>query len=195
MAAPPTGLPPYDDSITALLRRLADGDRAAEQLLIPQISDELHRIAKRHMKRERMNHTLQPTALVNEAYIRLVECPDPNWKCRGHFYAAAAKVMRHILVDHARAHQAAKRAGAAQRVKLDDRLARTEPMTIEILELNEALDRLAEFDPRQVRVVELHFFGGLDFAEIGEILEISSRSAKRDWSMARSWLITQLHAE
>jgi RNA polymerase sigma-70 factor, ECF subfamily len=144
------------------------------------------------MKRERINHTLQPTALVNEAYIRLVECPDQNWKCRGHFYAAASKVMRHILVDYARAHQAAKRAGAAQQVKLDDRLSRTEPMTIEILELNEALDRLAEFDPRQVRVVELHFFGGLDFEEIGELLEISSRTVKRDWSMARSWLITQL---
>ncbi len=192
MAAPPTGPPPDDDSITALLRRLVDGDRAAEQLLIPQISAELHRIAKRHMKRERLNHTLQPTALVNEAYIRLVEGPDSNWKCRGHFYATAAKVMRHILVDHARAHQSAKRAGATQQVKLDDRLARTEPMAIEILELNQALDRLAEFDPRQVRIVELHFFGGLDFEEIGELLEVSSRTVKRDWSMARSWLITQL---
>lgn len=184
--------PEPEQSVTRLLNRLAAGDRSVEQLLVEQIYGELRRIARRRMRHERGNHTLQPTALANEAYIRLVHHPANNWAGRTHFFAAAAMMMRNILVDCAREHRAAKRGGGQLFVTLDDRIARGGPVTAKVLDLHEKLDRLAEFDPRQARVVDMHYFGGLTFEEIGEHLAISARTAKKDWEMARSWLLSEL---
>jgi len=144
------------------------------------------------MRFERGNHTLQPTALVNEAYARLVEQPQVPWQSRAHFFATASQLMRHILVDHARARQAGKRGGMQRQVTLDDALLPSQERTVDVLILDEALQRLAEFDARQARIVELHFFSGLTFAEIAEVLKVAERTVKRDWSMARAWLKGEL---
>jgi RNA polymerase sigma-70 factor, ECF subfamily len=181
-----------DSSITALLTQLSEGNRDVEARLIPQIYDELRRVAGRYMRRERANHTLQPTALVNEAYVRLVQEPHFHWKSRAHFFATAAQLMRHILVDHARARHAGKRGGFQNQVTLDENLLQASSHSIDILALHEALDRLSALDPRQGRIVELHFFGGLSFEEIASVLEVSERTVKRDWSMARAWLRSEI---
>ena len=181
-----------DTSVTALLSQLSAGNRDAEARLIPQVYNELRRIAAAYMRRERNDHTLQPTALVNEAYAHLVEQPQAQWQNRAHFLATAAQIMRHILVDHARAKRAGKRGGVQQQVSLDEALLSSANRTVDILSIHEALDRLSAFDPRQGRVVELHFFGGLTFDEIALVLSISERTAKREWSMARAWLRTEL---
>ena len=185
-----------DNSITALLVQLSAGNREVEARLIPQIYGELRRLAAHYMRFERGNHTLQPTALVNEAYTRLVQQPQVPWQSRAHFFATASSVMRHILVDHARARRSEKRGGMQRQVTLDDALLpsqeRTQERTIDVLILDEALERLAQFDPRQARIVELHFFGGLTFAEIALVLKVAERTVKRDWSMARAWLKGEL---
>ncbi len=181
-----------DNSITALLAQLKEGNRDAEAQLIPQVYKELRRIAGYHMRLERANHTLQPTALVHEAYSRLVQQPGIPWQNRAHFYAVASQIMRQILVDHARARHAGKRGGVQQQVTLDDALISSREQSIDVLALHEALERLSEFDHRQGRIVELHFFGGLSFEEIGLVLEISERTVKRDWTMARAWLKGEL---
>jgi RNA polymerase sigma-70 factor, ECF subfamily len=181
-----------DSSITALLTQLSEGNRDVEARLIPQIYDELRRVAGRYMRRERANHTLQPTALVNEAYVRLVQEPHFHWKSRAHFFATAAQLMRHILVDHARARHAGKRGGFQNQVTLDENLLQASSHSIDILALHEALDRLSALDPRQGRIVELHFFGGLSFEEIASVLEVSERTVKRDWAMARIWLFKEV---
>ncbi len=181
-----------DKSITALLAQLSAGNREAEAQLIPQVYGELRRLAAYYMQGERRNHTLQPTALVNEAYALLVQQPQVPWQSRAHFFATASKLMRHILVDHARARQAGKRGGAHRQVTLDEAMLRSSNNTVDVLALHEALERLAEFDVRQERVVEMHFFGGLTFAEIGLVLHIAERTAKNDWSMARDWLKGEL---
>jgi RNA polymerase sigma factor (TIGR02999 family) len=185
-----------DNSITALLAELSAGNRDVETRLIPQVYGELRRLAAHYMRLERGNHTLQPTALVNEAYTRLVQQPQIPWQNRAHFFATASQLMRHILVDHARARRAGKRGGVHRQVTLDDSLLpspeRTPQRTIDVLILDQALENLAQFDPRQARIVELHFFGGLTFAEIALVLKVTERTVKRDWSMARAWLKGEL---
>jgi RNA polymerase sigma factor (TIGR02999 family) len=181
-----------DNSITALLAELSAGNRDVESRLIPQVYGELRRLAAHYMRSERGNHTLQPTALVNEAYTRLVQQPQIPWQSRAHFFATASHLMRHILVDHARARRAGKRGGLQRQVTLDDALLPSSERTMDVLILDEALENLAQFDPRQARIVELHFFGGLTFAEIALVLKVAERTVKRDWSMARAWLKGEL---
>jgi RNA polymerase sigma-70 factor (ECF subfamily) len=178
-------------TITELLGDLRNGDQQAQQRLAPLVYDELHKIAARHMRRERPEHTLQPTALVNEAYMRLVE-PGREWKDRLHFFALACQIMRRILVDHARQHRAEKRGGDWRKVTLDAIPLASDLSFDQILALDEALSRLAEWDARQGRVVELRFFGGLTEDEIAEVLGVSARSVKRDWKLARAWLYGQI---
>ncbi len=181
-----------DNSITALLVKLSAGNREVEARLIPQVYEELRRMAAHYMRSERGNHTLQPTALVNEAYARLVQQPQVPWQSRAHFFATASQLMRHILVDHARAHQANKRGGIQRQVTLDDAILKSQNHTIDVLILHEALEHLAQLDARQARIVELHFFGGLTFPEISLILNIPERTVNRSWSMARAWLKGEL---
>lgn len=178
--------------ITRLLAAMKGGDAHAESHLVALVHDELNRLAHRHMRRERPDHTLQPTALVNEAYLRLMGQDGQTWNDRTHFFATASVVMRRILVDHARQRAAAKRPGNKNRVDLDGILASTRPRTEEMLILDEALTRLAEWNPRQGRLVEMIYFGGLTEAEAAGVLGISLRTAKRDWSAARAWLHVQL---
>lgn len=181
-----------DNSITALLVQLSAGNRDVEAQLIPQVYDELRRLAARYMRNERGNHTLQPTALVNEAYTRLVQRPPLPWQNRVHFFATASHIMRHILVDYARKRRAAKRGGAERPITLSQVVLGTEDHTIDVLVLSDALEHLAQLDSRQARIVELHFFGGLNFTEIALALDASERTVKRDWSMARAWLKSEL---
>jgi RNA polymerase sigma-70 factor, ECF subfamily len=175
-----------------LLDLIAKGDKEAVQTLIPLVYDELHRIASRLMRRESANHTLQPTALVNEAYMRLVQPRDGAWKDRAHFCAVAAIVMRQILVDHARARKADKRGGAAPLpLELFDPAVNLQDPD-RILAIDAALSRLEKLDPRQCRIVELRVFAGMTVEETAEALTISSRTVKREWQFARTWLYGEL---
>ncbi|MBZ5596171.1 MAG: sigma-70 family RNA polymerase sigma factor [Acidobacteriia bacterium] len=178
--------------ITELLRQVSDGNRAAEAQLVPLVYDELRHLAACYMRRERPDHTLQPTALVHEAYLKLVDQKGTSWQSRAHFYGVAAHLMRRILDDHAREAKAAKRAGGYQKIPLDTALVYAEEKSSQLIAIDEALNRLAENDPRQSRVVELRFFGGRSEEEIAEILEISVRTVKRDWRLAKAWLYVQL---
>jgi RNA polymerase sigma factor (TIGR02999 family) len=177
---------------TALLQQIKQGDVAAETELMPLIYNQLRAIARNQMARERPDHSLQATILVHDAFLQLVGNSQIDWSNRAHFFALASRAMRRILIDHARAAHAQKRPGARQKVELESALAFVEGQTTDLLALDEALERLAEWDPRQSRVVEMHFFGGLGFDEIAEVLGISDRTAKRDWAMARAWLYRQL---
>jgi RNA polymerase sigma-70 factor, ECF subfamily len=192
MATYPPGPRGTDNSITALLGQLSAGNREVEAQLIPLVYGELRRLAAFYMRFERGDHTLQPTALVNEAYIRLVQQPQVAWQSRAHFFATASRLMRHILVDHARARLAEKRGGVQNQVELDDSNLPVQERTVDVLVLNEALDRLAKFDPRQARIIELHFFGGLSVAETALVLDVSERTVKRGWTMGRAWLRSEL---
>jgi len=167
-----------------LLRAWAEGDEAAGEKLFPILYSELRRRAGRYMRRERRSHTLQPSGLVNEAYLRLAGAPDLDWHDRAHFFAIAARVMRQVLVDHARRRRAAKREGC--HVTLGDADAPAAPL--EVLDLEDALKELVALDPRQARVVELRFFGGLDVEETAGVLGLSPRTVKREWQTARAWL-------
>jgi RNA polymerase sigma factor (TIGR02999 family) len=187
---PQSGLP--DMSITALLARLGKGDREAEERLVSQVYAELKRLAGNYMRQERGNHTLEPTALVHEAYLRLMQQNRAPWQGRAHFFATASRVMRHILVDHARARTADRRGGIQNQVTLNELLITPQNRSIDVLALDEALERLTTFDARQGRIVELHFFGGLTFEEIAFVLKVSDRTVKRDWGMARAWLRIEL---
>ena len=178
--------------VTALLQQIRHGDRAAESDLIPLIYNQLQAIARRQMAHERPDHSLQATILVHEAFLRLVGNSQIDWSNRAHFFALASRVMRRMLVDHARAANAQKRPGARQKVELDSALVFVEAQAADVMALDQALERLAAWDARQCRVVEMHFFGGLGFEEIGEVLSVSPRTAKRDWSMARAWLYREL---
>lgn len=180
-----------EGQITVLLKAIRAGDTAAEQSLLPLVYRELHRLARSYMRRERPDHTLQPTALINEAYLRLAG-GEIDWKNREHFIGVAAQVMRRVLVDHARSHNAEVRGGGLKRVELDEGLALSPQNAEMLLPLNEALDRLAKINIRQARVVELHYFGGLSMLQIAALLHISERSVKRDWSLARIWLFEEL---
>lgn len=179
--------------ITKLLAAMKHGDTKAESNLVALVYDELNRLAHRYMRHERPDHTLQPTALVNEAYLRLMGAEAKTWNGRSHFFATASVVMRRILVDHARQRAAAKRPGGKQRVEIDDFLASTSPRTEEMLILDEALTQLAAMNARQAHLVEMIYFGGLTMEEAAGELEISVRTAKRDWSAARAWLHGQLN--
>jgi RNA polymerase sigma factor (TIGR02999 family) len=181
--------------ITRLLLDWRNGDRAAFEQLVSLVYDELHRIAQRQMRREREGHTLQPSALVNEAFLRLIEYDQVNWQNRQHFFRLAAKMMREALVNYAASRQSLKRGGEAQRVSLDEALAREEKGAMgldDLLALNEALERLEQADERCARVVELMFFGGLSEKQTAEELGVSERTVKREWRYARLWLRREL---
>ncbi|HVN02810.1 MAG TPA: ECF-type sigma factor [Bryobacteraceae bacterium] len=181
-----------NESISALLAQLSQRKQEVEERLLPLVYDELRRAAARQMRRERSNHTLQPTALVNEAWLRLVEQPEMNWKSRAHFFGVASLLMHEILVDHARRRRAGKRGGELQQVPLEDAVLASAGSSIDILVLHELLERLQQFDPRAARVVEMHFFGGLSFDEMAEVLHVAARTLRRDWRMARAWLRGEL---
>src|SRR5262245_36775719 len=181
-----------EHEITQWLLDWRNGDQAALEKLTPLVYQELHRLAKAYMRGERAGHTLQTTALVNEACLRLIGNDRMDWQNRAHFYAVAAKLMRHILVDFARSRDRLKRGGDWEQVSLDEALAMTADRTAELLDLDEALTALSKLDERQSRVVELRFFGGLTEPEIAEVLQVSARTVNADWSMARAWLLSQL---
>ena len=175
--------------VTDLLIRFREGDRQAEAQLIPLVYDELRRLASRYLNRERGDHTLQPTALVHEAFLRMVNEDQPPWQNRAHFFGVAARLMRQILVDHARRRQSLKRGGSRERTDLDEEFTVYSPEKLaELVALDEALDRLAHQDERQSRVVEMKYFVGLDIDDIAKVLDISPRTVKRDWTMAKAWL-------
>jgi RNA polymerase sigma factor (TIGR02999 family) len=178
-------------SVTALLADWGHGDAGALERLVPIVDAELRALARRHMARESPAHTLQPAALVNEAYLRLIQGTRPSWQNRTHFFAVASRVMRRILVDHARARHNAKRGGALRRVPLHDDLAFPQPQT-DVIALDEALQALAVVDPRRSRVVELRVFGGLSVAETAAALRVSPETVMRDWNRARAWLAREL---
>lgn len=177
--------------VTQLLMAMRAGDARAGETLLPLVYQELHRLARSYMRRERPEHTLQATALINEAYLRLAR-EDVDWKNREHFIGVAAHVMRRVLVDYARAHKAEMRSGGLKRVELEDGLAISVDRIDEVVVVDEALSRLGEQNPRQARVVELRYFGGLSVEQIGTILGIAPRSVKRDWALARIWLFREL---
>ena len=183
-----------DADVTQILHAMRSGDPNAAEQLLPLMYAELRRLAASYMRRERKDHTLQPTALINEAYLRLAK-EDLEWKNREHFIGVAANVMRRVLVDYARAHNAAIRGGGQRRVELDEGLALSEERSKEVLSLDEALGRLARMSPRQARIVELRYFGGLTVEEVGALLSIAPRSVKRDWSLARIWLHNELRGD
>jgi len=178
--------------ITQLLGELRTGNKAAESRLLELVYPELRKIASRYLKAERPGHTLQPTALVNEAYLQLAGQMEKDWQNRSHFLAVAAQLMRRILVDYARSKKADKRDGARRRVELTDALAVADDQLNEILTIDAALHRLAVFDPRRSKVVELRFFGGLTEDEVAEVLQVAPRTVKRDWNVAKAWLHGEL---
>lgn len=185
---------PEQDQITVLLRRLSAGDRAAEEELYPLVYRKLRNIAADALRAERPGHTLQPTALLHEAFLKLAGSKTIDWASRAHFYLLAARIMRRVLISHARAHRAQKRQGGLARVDLDGSVEiPTDPGQVEtILSLDVALERLRLASDRAYQVVELHFFAGLSFDEIAEALNIAKRTAHRDWEMARAWLHREL---
>lgn len=181
--------------ITELLHAWSEGEQTALGRLTPLVYDELHRLARRYMAGERPGHTLQTTALVNEAYLRLVGSDRPGWQNRAHFFAVSAQVMRRILVDWARARQAAKRGGAMRPLELEEALAVDKAQGAELVALDDALNALAAIDPRKSQVVELRFFGGLSVEETAAVLKVSPETVMRDWKLARSWLKRELRQE
>lgn len=180
------------EDVTGLLLEWRHGDSAALERLTPLVYGELRRIAHRYMQQERDGHTLQTTALVNEAYVRLVGQQRVEWENRAHFFGVMAQVMRHVLVDHARWRHYAKRGGGAQQVSLEEAALMTPERAAELVRLNEALDALAQLDPRKSRVVELRYFGGLSLEETADALEISVMTVRRDWRAAKAWLYKEV---
>jgi RNA polymerase sigma factor (TIGR02999 family) len=182
-----------NEGITELLIDWGKGDQAALEKLMPLVYNELRRLASNYLRRERASHTLQPTALVNEAYLKLVDQRNAKWQNRAHFFGISAQLMRRILVDHARQHQAAKRGGSnQQRLSITSAEQFAPQLEVDLLALNEALEELAKMDPQQGRIVELKFFGGLSIEETAEVLGIGHATVERDWKMARAWLRRQL---
>src|SRR5207248_8735173 len=180
--------------VTELLAQWSHGDDAALAELTPLVYEELRRIAHRHMGGQRPDHTLQTTALVNEAYLRLADQTNPNWQSRAHFFAVAARAMRQILVSYARSNRAQQRGGGALKVQLDEVTIVSPEQSQEIVDLHEALERLATLDSRKAQVVELKYFGGLNHDEMAEVLKISRVTVRRDWEFAKVWLYTELHS-
>ena len=188
-----TQAPP--EQVTGLLLAWSNGDQAALEKLIPLVYAELHRLAKRYMRRENAGHTLQTSALVNEAYLRLIEAHGVHWQNRSHFFAVSAQIMRRILVDFARARWNLKRGGGARQVSLDEGLVVSPERGADLLALDEALEKLAVLNARQSRVVELRYFGGLNEEEVAEVIKVSPRTVRNDWSLARAWLYRELSSE
>ena len=180
--------PPLSDRVTELLVNWGHGDQTAREALIPLVYEELRRAARRHLWHERPDHTLQSAGLVNEAYLRLVRQERPQFQSRAHFLGVAAQLMRHILVDHARNHRAAKRGAGAPRLILDPHIALPQKRELDIVALDDALNKLASLDPQQSRIVELRFFGGLSIEETAVAVAISPATVKREWATARAWL-------
>ena len=180
------------ESLTGMLQAWAKGDLDARDRLLPIVYDELRRQAARELRGERAGHTLQPTALVHEVYLRLAQPRRVPWESRAEFFAAAAQAMRRILVDHARKRAAGKRAGNWTRIELADEVAIEGRPELDLLALDDALEGLAELDPRHARIVELRFFGGLSVPEAASVLKVSTATVKRDWSLARAWLLRRL---
>src|ERR1700678_2085987 len=181
------------NQVSSLLRAWGDGDQGALEKLTPIVYDELRRLARRHMKGERPGHSLQTTALVNEAYTRLVDYKRMQWQDRAHFFAVSAQLMRRILVEHARRHNL-KRGGGVQHVPLDEAAMVGDGGDTDFVALDEAMNALARLDPRKVQVVEMRFFGGLSVEETAEVLKVSTVTVKRDWRAARTWLYRELAA-
>lgn len=189
---PPDTSPPSTRRVTQLLLAWEGGNAAASEELLAVVYDELRAMARGYLGRERDGHTLQPTALVHEAYLRLVDHTQINWQSRTHFYGVAARVMRRVLVDHARRQSAAKRGARAEVLPLEIAGEVVAPDRVDFATLDDALQRLARIGPRQSEVVELKFFGGLTAREIGEVLQVSERTVVNDWEFARSWLKREL---
>jgi len=186
-------LPPSKPhEITELLEQWSGGNQAALDQLYPLVYEELRRLARSYMRREPKGHTLQTTALINEAYVRLVDQQSVRWQNRSHFFAISAQIMRRILVDHARRHLQAKRGGGAKRISLDEVMIVAKERSAEVLMLDEALSNLARLDPRRSQVVELRYFAGLNNSEIASVLKISENTVMRDWNLARAWLYQTL---
>ena len=181
--------------VTRLLGDWSGGNERALEKLIPLVQPELHRLAHYYMSRERAGHTLQTTALLNEAYLQLTDKTQPQWQNRTHFMAVAAQLMRRIMVDHARARHALKRGAGAIRVTLDETALVTEQRAEELLALDEALEKLAEFDRRRCEIVEMRYFGGLTVEEIAEVLKVHPNTVMRDWRAAKAWLYAELTTE
>ncbi len=180
------------EEITELLLAWNRGDDRARDELMPLIYDELRRVARNLLRRERPGHTLQPTALVNEAFLRMVDQSRVNWQNRAHFFGAAARLMRQVLVNHAEARQAAKRGGQAERVSINEIDLTAVEHEVDLVALDETLKRLEQIDPPQSRIVELRYFSGLTIEEIAEVMNISPATVKREWSTARAWLRREL---
>jgi RNA polymerase sigma factor (TIGR02999 family) len=178
--------------VTELLAQWSQGDNAALVELTPLVYEELRRVAHRHLSGQRANHTLQTTALVNEAYLRLAEQTNPRWQNRAHFFAVAARAMRQILVSYARTQQAQKRGGGAFKVDLNEAALVSPEESKDIVELHEALEQLSALDSRKAQIVELKYFGGLNYDEIAEVLKISRITVRREWEFAKVWLYTEL---
>jgi RNA polymerase sigma-70 factor, ECF subfamily len=183
-----------DGQVTVLLKAMKDGDESAAGRLLPLVYNELHKLARSYMQRERRDHTLQATALINEAYLRLAR-DNVDWQSRQHFIGVAANVMRRLLVDHARARNAAMRAGGMQRVEFEEGFMLSDERSKEVLALHDALANLETVDPNQAKVVELRYFGGFSIEEIAEILHISPRTVKRHWALARIRLLKEMKAK
>jgi len=185
-------MPESSIDVTLLLKQLSNGNQDVLAELIPLVYDELRQLAAYHLRQERSNHTLQATALVHEAYLRLVDQRHVDWKNRSHFFGVAAHLMRRILLMHARRIHAAKRGGKAGRISLDEAVVFTRERSEELLTLDELLTRLSTLDPQQARIVELRFFAGLPVEETADLLGISTATVKRDWAMAKAWLAREL---
>jgi RNA polymerase sigma factor (TIGR02999 family) len=183
------------NQVTQLLVRWRDGDQQALEELMPLVYDELRRLAGYYLRQERNDHTLQSTALVHEAYLRLAGQNPPEWQNRAHFFGIAAHLMRQILVEHARGRSAAKRGGGAFRVTLTEAIAAPDQLDIDVVELDRALNSLAELDQQQSKIVELRFFGGLTIEDTSEVLGVSPATVKRDWVIARAWLYRAMSGE
>ena len=178
----------HSKEVTLFLKAWSGGDRQAADSLIQLVYAEMRKLAASYLRHQRSDHTLQPTALVHEAYMKLVDISDVSWHDRAHFFAVAAQTMRHILVDHARAVAADKRGGAMQRVELDEAISFPNPRGLDLVELDEALQQLAIQDEKQSRIVELRFFGGMTVEETAHVMKISPATVKREWATARAWL-------
>jgi RNA polymerase sigma factor (TIGR02999 family) len=186
---------PSSEEVTQLLVAWSKGDQAALDQLMPLVYRELHRLARRRLGRESAGHTLQTTALVHEAYLRLVGQKEAQWQNRAHFFAIAARMMRRILVDYARGRRYAKRGGAAPKVSFDEMLPVSGGRAADVLVLDEALTTLAEIDPRKSKMVELRFFGGLSIEETAKVLGVSPGTVRRDWTLAKAWLQREIHKD
>jgi len=186
---------PSPGVVTRLLRAWGDGDAGALDQLTPLVEAELHRLARGYMARERRGHTLQTTALVNEAFLRLTDAQSIRWQDRAHFLGISARLMRRVLVDHARSRGYQKRGGGAERLTLDEGLVATPEPALDVVALDRALEALAAVDVRQSRVIELRFFGGLSVEETAEVLHVSSDTVKRDWRLAKLWLLRELEGQ